>query len=91
MLVAIGTDINHCPGQRDVPLLRQTNQGYKCAALDMLYIFHPTFKVQTQQPYLFASLPKKEKKENGISSGNDSINQAILFRNNDVKLKTTPD
>lgn len=45
---------NHCPDQKVVPCLQQTNQGYRYAALDILVIFHPTFLVQMQQPYLFA-------------------------------------
>lgn len=43
VLVASSTEMNHCQGQKDVPCLRQTNQGYRCAALDMLYFFHPNF------------------------------------------------
>lgn len=35
VLVASGTEINHCPGQKDVPCLWQTNQGYQW----IFYIF----------------------------------------------------
>lgn len=51
---------NHCPDQKVVPCLQQTNQGYRYAALDILVIFHPTFLVQMQQPYLFAPQPLPE-------------------------------